>query len=130
MGAENRVTASDQGFAVSRVNVESDQPAGTVVDQSPSSSAPAGSTIKLSVSKGPKTSSVPDVTSQDETSAHDTLSSAGFKVQMQNQDVNDPGLEGIVLNQSPGGGTQAKQGSTVTITIGRFTQPAPPPPVP
>ena len=45
-----------QGFAVSRVDVDSDQPAETVVDQSPSGSAPRGSTIKLSVSKGPKTS--------------------------------------------------------------------------
>ncbi|HEX3268628.1 MAG TPA: Stk1 family PASTA domain-containing Ser/Thr kinase [Gaiellaceae bacterium] len=119
-----------QGFAVSRVNVESNQPADTVVDQSPSGSAPRGSTIKLSVSKGPKTSSVPDVTSQDEQSARDTLASAGFKVQVQNQDVTDPGLEGIVLNQSPGGGQQAPQGSTVRITVGRFTQPAPPPTIP
>jgi beta-lactam-binding protein with PASTA domain/predicted Ser/Thr protein kinase len=119
-----------QGFAVSRVNVESNQPADTVVDQSPSGSAPRGSTIKLSVSKGPKTSSVPDVTSQDEQSARDTLASAGFKVQVQNQDVTDPGLEGIVLNQSPGGGQEAPQGSTVKITVGRFTQPAPPPTIP
>jgi eukaryotic-like serine/threonine-protein kinase len=120
----------NQGFAVSRVNVESDQPADRVVDQSPSGSAPAGSSIKLSVSKGPKTSSVPDVTSQDEQSARDTLTSAGFKVQVQNQDVTDPGLEGIVLDQSPGGGEQAPQGSTVRITVGRFTQPAPPPAIP
>jgi beta-lactam-binding protein with PASTA domain/predicted Ser/Thr protein kinase len=120
----------NQGFAVSRVNVESDEPADRVVDQSPSGSAPAGSSIKLSVSKGPKTSSVPDVTSQDEQSARDTLTSAGFKVQVQNQDVTDPGLEGIVLDQSPGGGSQAPQGSTVRITVGRFTQPAPPPAIP
>jgi beta-lactam-binding protein with PASTA domain len=120
----------NQGFAVSRVNVESDQPADTVVDQSPSGSAQKGSTIKLSVSKGPKTSTVPDVTSQDEQSARDTLTSAGFKVQVQEQDVTDPGLEGIVLSQSPGGGTQAKQSSQVTIVVGRFTEPAPPAPVP
>jgi len=120
----------NQGFAVSRLNVESDQPAETVVDQSPSGSAPKGSSIKLSVSKGPKTSAVPDVTSQDEQSARDTLTSAGFKVQVQEQDVTDPGLEGIVLSQRPGGGTQAKQGSQVSIVVGRFPQPAPPAPVP
>ena len=120
----------NQGFAVSRVNVDSDQPADTVVDQSPSGSAPKGSSIKLSVSKGPKTSTVPDVTSQDEQSARDTLTSAGFKVQVQQQDVTDPGLEGIVLSQRPSGGTQAKQSSQVTIVVGRFTQPAPPAPVP
>jgi hypothetical protein len=35
-----------------------------------------------------------------------------------------------VLDQSPGGGEQAPQGSTVRITVGRFTQPAPPPAIP
>jgi beta-lactam-binding protein with PASTA domain/predicted Ser/Thr protein kinase len=120
----------NQGFAVKRTNVESDQPADTVVNQSPSGTAPSGATINLSVSKGPKTSSVPDVTSQDEQSARDTLTSSGFKVQVQRQDVSDPGLEGIVLDQSPTGGTQAKKGTIVTITVGRLSQAQPPPPVP
>jgi serine/threonine-protein kinase len=120
----------NQGFAVKRTNVESDQPADTVVNQSPSGTAPSGATITLSVSKGPKTSSVPDVTSQDEQSARDTLTSSGFKVQVQRQDVSDPGLEGIVLDQSPTGGTQSKKGTVVTITVGRLSQAQPPPPVP
>ena len=120
----------NEGFAVKRTNVESDQPADTVVNQSPSGTAPQGATITLSVSKGPKTSSVPDVTSQDEQSARDTLTSSGFKVQVQRQDVTDPGLEGIVLDQSPTGGTQSKKGTVVTITVGRLSQAQPPPPVP
>jgi beta-lactam-binding protein with PASTA domain/predicted Ser/Thr protein kinase len=118
------------GFTVSRKDVESDQPADTVVSQDPSGSARPGSAITLEVSKGPKTSTVPDVTSQDEQSARDTLTSAGFKVRVQSQDVTDPGLEGIVLDQSPTGGKQAKQGTMVTITVGRLTQIEPPPPVP
>jgi eukaryotic-like serine/threonine-protein kinase len=120
----------NEGFAVGRKNVESDQPADTVVEQSPSGSAKPGSTITLSVSKGPKTSEVPDVGSQDEQSARDSITSAGFTVRVRNQEVTDPGLEGIVLNQSPGGGTQAKQGSIVTITVGRLAQTEPPPPIP
>ena len=110
------------GFAVARENVDSDQPANTVVSEVPSGSAPPGSTIKLSVSKGPKQSTVPDVTNQDEASARSTLKSAGFKVQVQRQDVNDPGLDGIVLSQDPTGDTQAPQGSTVTITVGHYVQ--------
>jgi len=115
----------NQGFTVSRRDVESDQAKGIVVDQSPSGSAPKGSRIQLSVSKGPKESTVPDVTSQDEGSARATLESAGFKVKVQQQDVTDPGLVGIVLSQSPTGNTTA-QGSTVTIVVGRQS-PAPPP---
>jgi beta-lactam-binding protein with PASTA domain/predicted Ser/Thr protein kinase len=118
----------NEGFAVARTFVDSDEPKGTVVDQSPSGSAPPGSTINLSVSKGPKLSTVPDVTSQDEESAKSALQDAGFKVQVQPQDVNDPGLEGIVLSQNPTGDTQAKQGSTVTIVVGRFAALSPPPP--
>jgi beta-lactam-binding protein with PASTA domain len=110
------------GFAVARENVDSNQPADTVVDEQPSGSAPPGSTIKLSVSKGPKQSTVPDVTNQDEASARSTLKSAGFKVQVERQDVNDPGLDGIVLSQDPTGDTQAPQGSTVTITVGHYVQ--------
>ncbi len=118
------------GFTVSRKDVESDQPADTVVNQSPSGSARPGSAITLEVSKGPKTSAVPDVTSQDEQSARDTLTSAGFKVKVRNQNVTDPGLYGIVLNQSPTGGSQAKQGTTVTITVGQASPTSPPPPTP
>jgi serine/threonine-protein kinase len=120
----------NQGFAVARTFVDSDQAKGTVVDQSPSGSAPPGSTINLSVSRGPQMSTVPDVTSQDEQSASSALQSAGFKVQVQRQDVNDPGLDGIVLNQNPTGNTRAAQGSTVTIVVGRFPTSGQPPPIP
>ena len=118
------------GFAVGRKNVESQQPKGQVVAQEPSGTAAPGSTITLSVSKGPKQTQVPDVTNQDEASAKATLQSAGFKVAVVNQDVTDPALEGIVLSQSPNGGTKAAQGSTVTITVGRLPKEPPPPPIP
>jgi eukaryotic-like serine/threonine-protein kinase len=127
--AQASASLQNQGFAVGAPQyVDSDQPKGTVVDQSPSGSAPPGSTITLSVSRGPKMSTVPDVTSQDEQSASSALDSAGFKVQVQRQDVNDPGLDGIVLSQNPTGNTKATQGSTVTIVVGRFSAFSPPPP--
>jgi beta-lactam-binding protein with PASTA domain/predicted Ser/Thr protein kinase len=118
-------TLQNAGFAVARKNVDSDQPADTVVSQSPSGSAAPGATITLSVSKGPKQSSVPDVTGEDETSAKDQLKAAGFKVQVQHQDVTDPSEDGIVISQTPAGGSQADHGSTVTIVVGHVTPPAP-----
>jgi serine/threonine-protein kinase len=120
----------DQGFLVSRKDVDSEEPKDTVVDQSPSGSAPKGSTIQLSVSKGPKESTVPDVTSQDESSARSALESAGFKVAVQREQVTDPGLDGIVLSQSPSPNSKAKQGSTVTIVVGQQTTEPPPPATP
>jgi len=121
-------TLQNAGFGVKRTNVASDQPKDIVVAQDPSGSAASGATITLSVSKGPKESSVPDVTNQDEQSARSTLQSAGFKVSVQQQEVGDPASNGIVLDQNPAGGTKAPKGSTVTITVGHFTPPGPPPP--
>jgi serine/threonine-protein kinase len=118
-------TLQNAGFGVKRIDVESDQSADTVVSQSPSSSAAPGATITLSVSKGPKQSTVPDVTGEDETSAKDELKAAGFRVQVQHQDVTDPSQNGIVISQTPDGGTQADHGSTVTIVVGHFTPQAP-----
>ena len=111
------------GFAVARENVDSNQPADTVVSEEPTGSAAPNSTIKLSVSKGPKQSTVPDVTNQDEKSARSTLKASGFKVAVVRQDENDPGLDGIVVSQDPTGGTRADQGSTVTITVGHYVPP-------
>ena len=70
------------GFTVGRVDVDSDQPAGQVVDQSPpgNSTASNGSSVTLSVSKGPTTVTVPDVSLQTVAGARATLRAAGFRV--------------------------------------------------
>jgi beta-lactam-binding protein with PASTA domain/predicted Ser/Thr protein kinase len=112
-----------RGFAVARgPDVESDQPRGTVVSQSPDAGtfqAP-GATITLRVSKGPQTASVPDVTTLSQADAVQQLRASGFRVAIQSQDVSDPSQDGIVQSQQPTGASQAKPGSTVTITVGRF----------
>ena len=74
----------------------------------------------LYVSKGPKESTIPDVTSLDEASATQTLEQSGFAVDVQEQDTTDPSQDGIVLSQDPPGGTKAKPGTTVTIVVGRL----------
>ena len=110
------------GFAVARQDVDSDQPEGIVVRQSPAGGANAarGSTVTLSVSKGPTESSIPDVTSQDEESARAALEGAGFDVVVQDEETSDPSQDGIVITQDPGGGTRAPAGTTVTIFVGRL----------
>jgi beta-lactam-binding protein with PASTA domain/predicted Ser/Thr protein kinase len=110
------------GFGVARKDVDATEPAGTVVAQSPDAGtfAAKGSVVTLSVSKGPKTAAVPDVSNLDEGTAVDTLKASGFKVTVVRQDTTDPGEDGIVLSQTPLGGAQAKPGSTVTIVVGRL----------
>jgi beta-lactam-binding protein with PASTA domain len=118
------------GFEVQRQDVDSNQPAETVIDQNPkgNTSSSRGSTVTLRVSKGPTTSTVPDVTSQDQATATATLRGSGFKVEVVRQPVDDPSQNGIVLDQNPPGGAQAPQKSTVTIYVGNFEAPPPQPP--
>jgi serine/threonine-protein kinase len=112
------------GFKVSRRDVDSDQQQGIVTDQDPKggTTAAQGSTVTLSVSKGPTTSSVPDVTTQEVSVARATLEGAGFKVRTVLEDTDDPSLESIVISQDPAGGAQAKPKSVVTLFVGRLVQ--------
>jgi serine/threonine-protein kinase len=111
------------GFGVARVDVDSDLAKGIVVDQDPNggSSSSKGSTVTLSVSKGPVTVAVPDVTTQDVTVARSTLEAAGFRVREVLENIDDPSFDGIVISQDPAGGAQAPPNSVVTLFVGRFT---------
>src|SRR5437764_1895489 len=109
-----------KGFAVKRVDQDSNEPADTVLHQDPggNTSAAKGSTVTLVVSKGPQTTQVPDVTSYDQQTATSTLEQSGFKVKVVRQPTNDPSQENIVLDQNPPPNSRAKPGTTVTIYVG------------
>jgi eukaryotic-like serine/threonine-protein kinase len=111
------------GFKVARRDVDSTEPAGTVVDQQPRAGvdAPAGTTVTLSVSKGPTEQPVPDVTNQAEADAVATLEASGFTANVVREATDDPALDGFVIRQDPKGGKRAAQGSAVTIVLGQFT---------
>jgi beta-lactam-binding protein with PASTA domain len=105
------------GFAV-QVNpnqVSSAVPAGSVATMSPpGSSAAAGSTITLTISSGPAQVTVPDVSGDTEAQARTALNAAGFKVKVHHYTLfGTP----TVVSEDPSGGSQADQGSTVTITL-------------
>jgi beta-lactam-binding protein with PASTA domain len=119
------------GFVPARVDVASDLPAGIVVSQSPAGNTESsrGTTVTLSVSTGPQTAAVPDVTGLEVGIARATLLDDGFRVRTILEDTDDPLSDGIVLSQSPAGESQAKPGSIVTLYVGRYvppvTEPAP-----
>jgi serine/threonine-protein kinase len=104
---------------------QSDQTKDTVLGQDPGggTQAPRGTTITLLVSSGPKTITVPDVTKDTVQSAKSRLQAAGFKVAVQTIETTDPKLDGQVISQSPGGGTEAAKNSTVTLTVGKYVPP-------
>jgi serine/threonine-protein kinase len=122
-------TLQAQGFKVSPTYVDSSEPTNNVISQTPAAgdSAGKGSVVSLTVSNGPKTSTVPDVTSLDLGSAEQTLHDSGFNARgIVYQDTPDPNSDGLVLSQAPVGGTQLKPGGNVTLTVGRYTATPPP----
>jgi serine/threonine-protein kinase len=119
-----------KGFAVRRTDVKSDQPKDTVIGMTPTAGTlqPPGAIINLTVSKGPSTSMVPDVTTLSQNDAQDQLKASGFGVHIVTQPVTDPSQDGIVQTQDPPGGTQAAPGKVVTIAVGKFGAPTTPGP--
>ncbi|MFJ3642129.1 Stk1 family PASTA domain-containing Ser/Thr kinase [Streptomyces sp. NPDC090108] len=101
--------------AAERVTSEYDK--GQVARQTPDegSRAAEGDTVTLTLSKGPETIEVPDVTGSNVDDAKQRLERAGFQVE------EDRGLLGLfgdtVKKQSVRGGDRAPKGSTITLTI-------------
>jgi beta-lactam-binding protein with PASTA domain/predicted Ser/Thr protein kinase len=79
-----------------------------------------GSIVRIIVSSGPGTTTVPPVNGLTEDAARSALGEAGFGVEVVNQPVApDSADAGKVISQNPGGNTQAEPGSTVTIVVGQ-----------
>lgn len=121
--AEARAKARSSKLRVSERSVESPQPPGTVVGQSPRPGAEVreGSTVVLRVSSGPARVAVPDVTGLDEEAAARELRAAGFVPVVVEESTGDPAEDGMVLAQMPEAGTMRPKGSKVTIVVGRFS---------
>lgn len=119
---EARRTLRSLGLRVSVARVLADAPAGTVVGQTPSatSSIREGAVVRLRVSIGPRSVSVPDVVGLDEPTAVAELEAAGFLVRTSEEPTDDPANDGLVLRQSPSGGSESDEGAVVTIVVGRF----------
>ncbi len=127
--ATAKATLEQAGFRIGAVTSQTSTavPAGNVISQRPSgnSQAPQGSAVSIVIAKAPTTATVPGVQGDTAGAATNALSAAGFKVQTQTKNVTKRKNDGIVVSQSPAGGTTVSKGSTVTIVVGRFTPPPP-----
>ncbi|MDQ4018998.1 MAG: PASTA domain-containing protein, partial [Actinomycetota bacterium] len=124
--AEARAELEANGLEAAVSTAPSDDvEAGLVASQDPApgTEAQKGATVNIVVSEGPETATVPTVTGQDRDSAVAQLANAGFEVSEQTEDVADPALADVVLDQNPAGGVKTEPGSTVTIVIGRLVIP-------
>jgi serine/threonine-protein kinase len=132
-----RAQLEQAGFVVDVTEQEdATHDAGTVLSQDPAAGTELtqGKTVTITVAKEPENAAVPAVIGQDVDAAVNQLSDAGFVPNQVTQAVSRENQDGKVISQNPVGGTQAKKGSRVTITVGRYvpptttpTTPAPPP---
>ncbi len=125
--ANARSALQGQGFIVVRIDIQSDQAKGVVVQSDPpaGSSVDKGSRITLSVSKGPATTQVPNVLNQNQADATLTLQQAGLNVAVIMDPVTDPSQDGIVISTDPAPGADATSGETITIHVGQLTATTP-----
>ena len=104
---------------------------GTVISQSPSANTQAdkGAEVDITVSSGPSTVKVPDVSRQSVSSASANLASAGFKVTTVSQ-ASSTVPAGEVIGTNPAAGISVAPGTTVTIIVstGPGTTTSTPPP--
>jgi serine/threonine-protein kinase len=120
--ADARARLRAVGLRSTVTRVESSEPRGTVLVQSPAAGAEArdGATVRLRVSAGPAQASVPDVTGLDEQSARQQLQAAGFEVEVLDEPTDDPARDGTIVAQDPEGGVRAEKGALVTLTVARL----------
>jgi serine/threonine-protein kinase len=120
------------GFKVGDVSrVERDVAAGTVLEQDPAASPPAGEAsldcafltffcskpqVALTVSAGPGTAEIPSTAGQSQEAAVAALKEAGFEPLVRSAS-SETVEAGMVISSDPRGGTTATRGSTVTITV-------------
>jgi serine/threonine-protein kinase len=102
---------------------------GYVISSDPKADAEVavGSIVTLTVSTGPKQVVVPSVVGEQFANADSALKGAGFGVSK--SDVANAAPVGQVVSQSPGGGTEAAAGSTVSVTVSTGPQLVPVPDV-
>lgn len=97
---------------------------GDVVSTDPSAGTKVkkGSTVVITLAKSSsdtksKKKAVPDVRELTLSDARDTLTEQGFKVGTVSYKYDDSAEKGTVISQSPGAGTSANEGSTVSLTV-------------
>ncbi|MEU6264386.1 Stk1 family PASTA domain-containing Ser/Thr kinase [Saccharopolyspora shandongensis] len=112
------------GFKVSKQDRDSDQPAGTVLEQSPSggSKAKPNSEVVLVVSNGGQIS-MPSLVGMTPSQAEQALRSRGWNgsIVESDQSTTDKNMDGRVVGSSPAAGQKVGKDQAVTLYVGDYT---------
>jgi serine/threonine-protein kinase len=125
--AESRLEGA--GLLVSVDEEASGADEGTVIRQAPAAGTEvdSGTRVTIVVSTGREEAEVPSVIGLSLREARAALRDAGFRADVDETSVDSADQDGVVVSQRPGGGSERRRGDTVTIFVGRFEEPEPPP---
>jgi beta-lactam-binding protein with PASTA domain/predicted Ser/Thr protein kinase len=128
LGLDESVASSQLDKLGLIVNVDTkddDAPEGTVIgqDPGPDSELLRGDPVTIIVSSGAGSVIVPDVVGQSEDAARQLLQSRGLSVDVVEQETDDKGDDGRVLQQAPTEGARVRSGDSVTIVVAVFVEP-------
>jgi eukaryotic-like serine/threonine-protein kinase len=116
-----KANLENEGFKVTRSDVDSDQQKDIVVDQNPKKARP-GSTITLKVSKGPSEQvTMPNLVDLTEGQARDKLAQAGWTGQLKITEVaiEDPQDFNRITDQDPQPNSKIAKDATINVNIAK-----------
>jgi len=122
-----QIAIENAGFTFGSISQQtSDQPRGAVIGTNP----PAGTslelpaTVSITLSQGPSTIQIPDLTGRTLADARSTLEQLGLHLGAATRDTSSLMPENTVLGQTPSPGATVSAGASVSLRVSRF----PPPP--
>jgi len=122
-----QIAIENAGFTFGSISQQtSDQPRGAVIGTNP----PAGTslelpaTVSITLSQGPSTIQIPDLTGRTLADARSTLEQLGLHLGGTARDTSSLMPENTVLGQTPSPGATVSAGASVSLRVSRF----PPPP--
>ncbi|MCX5405949.1 Stk1 family PASTA domain-containing Ser/Thr kinase [Streptomyces sp. NBC_00335] len=122
--ADAEKALQDKGFQIEKKTVESERPAGTVIEQNPKSGeADKGSTVTVTVAKEISKVTVPDLSGKTQADASKALEALNLKLGSVTEVDAAPGTAPkTVVSQDPGPNGQVTVGSSVNISVAKPVQ--------
>ncbi|MFR9728031.1 Stk1 family PASTA domain-containing Ser/Thr kinase [Saccharopolyspora sp. MS10] len=118
-----KATLESAGFKVQREERDSDQDAGTVLDQNPGSgtSVRKGSEITLVVSNGAQLT-MPSLNGKSKSEAEQELKKMGWNGSIQEEEVEtgDRDKDDKIVGSSPSAGQKIGKNQTITLQVGKY----------
>jgi serine/threonine-protein kinase len=122
-----QIAIENAGFTFGSVSQQTgDQPRGAVISSNPAAGTTLDlpATVSITISQGPSTIQIPDLTGRTLADARSTLEQLGLHLGATVRDTSSFMPENTVLSQAPSPGSTVSAGASVNLRVSRF----PPPP--